>query len=201
MSVERNQTVIGRRFLLVGLALLAVTTSVGFVCLSVLHDRFQHWLSTEAHIITQEEAIAAFTRDTGIAWPDSARSVRFDEDRVSLLGDGQFYILFTVPRELLETWLNVPPPWGTKRWLPGPIPPDIGHNCGFGFALHGYTMDKDGMKEYAGGAPEIMEVLTSKTVRYVARDRSPTDSTPWYNGNLLILDSETGVVRYSSWDK
>jgi hypothetical protein len=151
--------------------------------------------------ISPESARATFTRDTGIAWPGSASDIRFDENRVGLLGDGTFYIVFTVSPDMLKAWLAAPPPWGGKRWLPGPIPADVGCHCGFGFERpHGWSENKDGSREYSGGAPEILKILNSTSVRYAARDRSRAGSSPWYNGDLLIIDPKTGVVRYCSWD-
>jgi hypothetical protein len=149
---------------------------------------------------TMERAKEKFAKDTGIAWPDSASDVHFDEQRVPFLGDGDFYVVFTVPHALLIIWMNAPPPWGGEHWLQGPIPPEIGYHCGFGFkSPSGWSAKRDGSKEYSGGAPEILEPLKSKAVRYVARDRAP-EGNPWYNGDLLILDAKTGTVRYCSWD-
>jgi hypothetical protein len=148
-----------------------------------------------------EEAKATFARDTGIAWPGSASDVRFDEKRVAMLGDGVFYVVFTVSPDVLHAWLRASPPWGGKRWLLGPIPADIGCHCGFGFERpRGWSAKEGGPKEYEGGAPEVLKILNSKSVRYAVRDRSPAGSSPWYNGDLLIIDPKTGVVRYCSWD-
>jgi hypothetical protein len=148
---------------------------------------------------TLEEAKKTFAKDTGIVWPDSAHDVRYDEKRMPLLGDGEFYIGFAVPGELLKAWIEALPPWDAKQWSQGPIPVEIGSNCGFGFECP-RSENKDGLQEYSGGATEILEILKSKEVRYVARDRGPVDQ-PWYNGDLLILDSRTGVIRYGSWDR
>jgi hypothetical protein len=150
---------------------------------------------------TLEEAKRTFARDTGITWPDVARDVRFDEHRVPLLGDGVFYVVFNVPPKLMQEWLDLPPPWKRKEWLAGPIPVEVGCNCGFGFeSPSGWSAKEGGPKEYSGGASEVLAILKSKAVRYVARDRGPTGN-PWYSGDLLILDPETGTVRYCSWDR
>lgn len=126
---------------------------------------------------TLEEARKTFSKNTGITWPNLADDVHFDEDRVPLLGDGLFYIVFTVPPKSIQVWLESPPPWDMKRWLHGPIPPEVGSHCGFGFQRpSGWSTKKDGSKEYVGGAPEILEILKSKAVWYVARNRGPTDN-------------------------
>ena len=156
--------------------------------------------SVAANKITQEEAEATFTRNTGIAWPDAAGGIRFDEKRDGFFGDGQFYIVFTVSEETLKKWLDASPPWG-KRWLQGPIPADVGHRCGFGFeSPHGWSEMKDGSKEYSGGAPVILAILNSRGVWYDARDRSPSGSNRWYNADVLIVAPKTAVDRYCSWD-
>ena len=147
---------------------------------------------------TLEQAQVTFTEDTGITWPDLASDVKFDENRVPLLGDGSFYVVFTVPPKLLQSWLESQPPWEVKEWLQGPVPAEVGCHCGFGFqSPHGWSAVEGGPKEYSGGAAEILEILKSEAVRYVARNRGPKGN-PWYNGDLLILDPRTGVVRYCS---
>lgn len=149
---------------------------------------------------TLEAAKKTFTKNTGIAWPDNARDVHFDENRVPLLGDGLFYVVFTVPSKLLKAWLEFPPPWEGKTWSQGPIPAEVGCHCGFGFqSPNGWCAREGGPKEYSGGATEILEILKCKDVRYAARDRGPAGN-PWYNGDLLILDARTGAIRYCSWD-
>jgi hypothetical protein len=149
---------------------------------------------------TVEQAKRTFSTRTGIAWPDGARDVRFDENRAPLLGDGVFYIVFTVPSHVMKGWLDAAGPWGTKEWSRGPIPVEVACHCGFGHrSPDGWRQTEDGLEEYSGGAPEILAVLESEHVRYAALDRGAAGK-PWYNGELLILDPTTGIVRYCRWD-
>lgn len=150
---------------------------------------------------TLSEAKETFNQETGITWPESASDIRFDEKRLPLLGDGEFYIVFNVPPEVLRTWLRSDAPWGEKAWTQGPIPAEIGTNCAFGYqGLRSYRAREDGQNEYSNGDPEIIAVMTSKDVWYAARARGPSKQQPWYNGDLLILDPRTCVVRYCRWD-
>jgi hypothetical protein len=117
-----------------------------------------------------------------------------------LLGDGEFYVTFSVPPEVLKTWMRSDAPWVEKTWLRGPIPVEAGCYCGFGYqSPRGWQTTDGGSKEYRGGDPEILAVLMSRDVWYAGRDRGP-EGNPWHNGDLLILDPKTGVIRYCSWD-
>lgn len=162
--------------------------------------REQAVLSISVPPTTLEEAKTTFARNTKIAWPEHARDIRFDERRVPFLGDGAFYVVFSLPPDELKGWLETAPPWDKKQWLRGPIPPEAGCHCGFGYREpSGYARVGDGPSEYSGGDPEIMAVLKSKDVFYAAQARGP-ERNPWYNGDIIILDTENGIVRYCSWD-
>jgi hypothetical protein len=159
---------------------------------------YQPTISTSP--ISLEQAKAAFTRGTGIAWPEAAGDIHFDEQRAPFFGDGQFYVVFCVPPDVLRKWLDLNAPWGMSQWTPGPVSVEAGCHCGFGHrGPGGWQQIEGGPKQYSGGDPEILAILNSKDIRWAARDRGP-QRNPWYNGDLLILDPQTNTVRYCCWD-
>lgn len=143
---------------------------------------------------------ADFIKHTGFTWPDGAEDVKFADSHGGFFGDGVLYLVMKVSPKLVEQWLASPPPWKEEGgWETGPIPPDVGMHTGFTSERPRGTSQAPGKpKEYSGGSPEILAVLQSREIRYVARNRNA--SPPWYNGDLLILDPQTGIVRYSRWD-
>lgn len=128
-------------------------------------------------------------------------NLRFGDKRMPLLGDGETYLIFDVPDDVLQKWI-MNPPWNVKAWSPGPIPPEIGFNAKFEFrnARAGWSAGVDGIKKYSIDDPQLVGVLTNPNVLYVAHNRGPKDN-PWYNGDLIILDPKAKSVRFSSWDK
>ena len=102
-----------------------------------------------------DEAKKTFTKDTGIAWPDEASNIQFNE-RGHVMGPyGDFYVMFSLPPEVLKKWLRSEAPWAKKAWLRGPVPPEV----------------------YAYDDHEIVPVLKSEEVWHSARDRMPTRSS------------------------
>jgi hypothetical protein len=167
-------------------------------------DRQEANIDWQFHVstspVTLSEAQETFTQNTGLPWPRDVRDVTFAENRVPLLGDGLFYVVFTVPPSLIDHWVLSEPPWGSPEWQRGPIPPEIGWNCGFGFTAPTVRQaTPNGPQEYSGGDPQILAILTSPDIWFAARDRGPANN-PWHNGDLLILDPKTDVVRYCNWD-
>ncbi len=139
-----------------------------------------------------EEAKKAFTKNTGITWPDSARDVHFDQKRDNFFGDGETYVVFALPADIMMSWLESSPPWDAKKWSRGPILRELQLYCTFGY-------DRPSTRTADEGASELLTILNSEEVRYAARSRS-VSSNPWYNGDILIVDPRAGVVRWSSWD-
>jgi len=148
---------------------------------------------------TAEESREAFTRITRLRWPASAELVRHGARRAPLLGDGETYVVFLLDSGTIREWRTNPPPWGGEQWGIGPVSPEIGTHCGFGLDSPSMFTRKGGKPQYDGGAPEVRAVLSSKDVVYVARSRAPDIGPPWHNGDLLLLDVQSGKVWLSSW--
>lgn len=135
-----------------------------------------------------------FYRITNLWKPSGAKVVSTGDDHGGLLGDGEFYYVFQIDDNVIEGWLKEPPPWGAE-WKRGPIPGEIGFHCMFGTTGVSWTRLDNGAPFYHGER-KLVDLLSSDQIWYAARERS----TPWHNGDLLLLDRTKGQVWLSSWD-
>lgn len=67
--------------------------------------------------------IITFKQSTGFEWPKNAKIITSGHE--NYLFDWEFYLVFETDRDVLETWLSSPPPWGVEEWVRGPIPLEI----------------------------------------------------------------------------
>ncbi len=135
-----------------------------------------------------------FTQITGLEWPETAKIITTGD--TYFLGEGEFYLVFEVDQEVLETWLSNPPPWEGNEWKSGPVPQKIGYHTTFGTS--GTII---GGTEYIGDE-QLVKLLNSNSIWYVAKERccSDRDYLEFHNGNLLIIDLDSNRVWLSIWD-
>lgn len=141
-----------------------------------------------------------FTLATGLSWPSTVRVVATGDNHGGFTGDGEFYLLLECDPATIRLWLEDRPFWGGSSWQRGPVPTQIGYHCQLGSQKSlGSVTFPDGSKEYFGGSAEVREVLSSPRLWYAARDRCQSPDLPYHQGNLLIVDPESGRVWYSDW--
>ena len=140
-----------------------------------------------------------FVRVTGLEWPSGAKVVRVGDTHGGFNGDGEFYLVFDVDKAMLANWLGTNPPWGGNKWNKGPVPGEIGFHCNFGSSERIYTSNQGSGPSQYGGDPQLVALLSSEKVLYVARERG-AGSIRWHNGDLLVVDSDAGRVWLSVWD-
>jgi hypothetical protein len=142
--------------------------------------------------------LGKFSLTTGLFCAKPAKVITTGSDYGGFPADGEFYLILECDSGTIQRWLADRPFWGRSQWRRGPVPPEIGFHCQFGSSESmGCCTLADGSKEYSGGSAEIREVLSSPRVWYAARDRCPT--IPYHQGNLLVVDPESGRVWYSDW--
>jgi hypothetical protein len=140
-----------------------------------------------------------FTEVTGLPWPNTAKLVAVGDTHGGFHGDGELYLVFDVDQETVAKWLTATSPWDSGKWQRGPVPTEIGIQCGFGQQSPVSLKDQMGREEYLGGSAEIRSLLAARENWHVARSRGPKDM-PWHNGNLLVIDLSRSRVWLSSWD-
>ncbi|HTE19503.1 MAG TPA: hypothetical protein VK689_14130 [Armatimonadota bacterium] len=138
-----------------------------------------------------------FRQATGLKWPETARLVARDDDHGGIMGEGEFYLILQADAATLGKWLAGPAPWAAS-WKRGPVPGELGFHCGFGTEGVGWGSTNGAPPEYTGDA-RLIRVLGSKDVWYAERNRC-CDGMEWHNGDLLVLDPQSGKVWLAVWD-
>jgi hypothetical protein len=155
------------------------------------------WLIFISVVVWLLSAQGQFTLATGLSCPSMAKVIATGDNHGGFTGDGEFYLIIECDPATIQRWLTDHPFW-VSQWRPGPVPPEIGFHCHFGSSeMMGYCTLPDGSQEYSGGSAEVREVLSSPHVWYAAKNRCP--SIPYHQGNLLVVDPESGKVWYSDW--
>lgn len=138
-----------------------------------------------------------FEKATGLQCPLSSELILSEDTHGGLQGDGTLCIAWMMKQDVVGRWLASQPPWNVKEWERGPVPSHIGVRCGLESRPVWAVSDATGRRY--GGDRHLEELLGSKDVRYVAKNRGPS-SRPWHNGNLLIVDTTTNSTWLFLWD-
>ena len=141
--------------------------------------------------------LSDFTAITGLQCPGDTTVNYFVDTHGGLQGDGLLCLIVTVGIDTINRWSSNSAPWGGK-WTQGPVPVNIGVNCSTNDRRIWLTTASGGAQEYRGFQPTI-DVLQSGAVLYVAKPRGP-ETMNWHNGNLLIIDRESGQAWLFLWD-
>jgi hypothetical protein len=129
--------------------------------------------------------LGQFSSTTGLFCAKPAKVLSTGSDYGGFTGDGEFHLILECDPGTIERWLADHPFWGDSQWQRGPVPREIGFHCTFGNSAS------------IGCCGEIQEVFNSSRVWYAARNRCPT--MPYHQGNLVVVDPESGRVWYSDW--
>jgi hypothetical protein len=140
---------------------------------------------------------AALFLTTSLIAPPGMQVRGYGDTHSGFLGDGERYLVADVGPKVVERWLSDEPPWGNADWKPGPVPAEIGFHCSFGFKGLSVTTSVTSAEYH--GPTELTRILSSRNVSYAARARGP-QSMRWHNGDLLILEPQSGALWLSSWD-
>lgn len=199
-GVDREMRTSVWRKLRASIVLLAVGFLGIVIIVGGIRLAFDYFLRTNApkrfasHVMNPREE---FEKATGILCPLSSQLILSEDTHGGMQGDGTLCIAWTMKREIISRWLADPPPWNLKEWKRGPVPTNIGVNCSLETRPLWAVSDATGPRY--GGDQQLQELLGSKDVRYVAKNRGPS-SLPWHNGNLLIIDTTTNSAWLFVWD-
>lgn len=177
----------------------AVALCVAIICILILPTTQKSRFQTKG----MARPAQRFTEITGILWPQVTNLVKADDthwDGESELGsigfgpgigDGECFVIFDTNEDTIKHILSSPPPWQMPTWLSGPVPFD---RCpGFGEAV-GRGI-KDNNAGYSG-SPYALELLESKSLRYIVVPRGRS-SSPY--SAMLFLGVDSAKRRVYLW--
>ena len=124
------------------------------------------------------DPIAEFSEITSLTVPATATIVASGDTHGGFHGDGELFIVLDVGPDVIQKWLDSPPPWGHTAWQSGPVPDEILGHC----------LDLP------------RETIPTSGAKYIVAKDHQVSSIAWHNGQLLILYLEQGRAILSDWD-
>lgn len=143
-----------------------------------------------------------FKKETGLTIQYPIKAVHKND--TYFVTEGEYSIVFKTTSNQVHKWLTSSPPWKEGKWEHGSIPGQIGMHCKFYFPA-GTGLIKKGTGQWVYAENNALTQMLNDTSNYYTfRERccpeSGSEELRFHKGDLLVLQTDSNKVWYSSWD-